>query len=319
MTTTKTITHQRYQDVQPYETKDCSTIRELMHPAVHGNHAQSLAEAIIPAGGRTLLHQHHRSEEIYYIIRGEGMMTLDSETFLVQAGDTVCIPAGTPHAIKAHTKKSLRILCACSPAYAHDDTEVMEAEPLVASVPPKKTPVKTVKPPLVEAVKLKVINGKNFKAMRESLGMNQSTFWKRVFVTQSGGSRYESGRNVPAAVTALLKLIYTTPEEAENVLAELRAPYQNHPPVRFALFKEANTGNGLKVLRKALTLNQQAFWKGLQTTQSGGSRYESGRTIPAQVLALTTLIYAPEHHAKKQLHVLRRPDPVKIKKPLPIG
>lgn len=47
------IAHQSYLDVQPYVTKDRSTIRELMCLVRHGNHAQSLAEAIIPAGGRT--------------------------------------------------------------------------------------------------------------------------------------------------------------------------------------------------------------------------------------------------------------------------
>ena len=34
-----------YRDIEPYVTKDGSEIRELMHPAVHGNEKQSLAEA----------------------------------------------------------------------------------------------------------------------------------------------------------------------------------------------------------------------------------------------------------------------------------
>ena len=47
------IAHQPYLDVQAYVTKDRSTIRELMCPARHGNQAQSLAEAIVPAGRRS--------------------------------------------------------------------------------------------------------------------------------------------------------------------------------------------------------------------------------------------------------------------------
>ena len=102
MKPTTPITYQPYLGVQPYVTKDRSTIRELMCPTRHGNHAQSLAEAIIPAGGRTLLHRHLMSEEIYYIVRGDGMMTLGGKTFFVKAGDTICIPPGTPHAIKGN-------------------------------------------------------------------------------------------------------------------------------------------------------------------------------------------------------------------------
>ncbi len=40
-----------YEKIEPYITKDGSIIRELMHPAVHGNSKQSLAEATVPAGG----------------------------------------------------------------------------------------------------------------------------------------------------------------------------------------------------------------------------------------------------------------------------
>ena len=47
-----------YGKIDPYITKDGSIIRELMHPAIHGNSGQSLAEATVPAGGQTMLHKH---------------------------------------------------------------------------------------------------------------------------------------------------------------------------------------------------------------------------------------------------------------------
>jgi len=43
---------------------------------------------------------------------------------------------------------------------------------------------------------------------RKSLGLNQSQFWETVGVTQSGGSRYETGRNIPKPVLMLLKSIH---------------------------------------------------------------------------------------------------------------
>ena len=41
---------------------------------------------------------------------------------------------------------------------------------------------------------------------RKSSGLNQHAFWSRYGVTQSGGSRYESGRNIPVPTALLLWL-----------------------------------------------------------------------------------------------------------------
>ena len=117
----------RYRDVEPYVTRDGSTIRELMHPAIHGNRNQSLAEATVPPGGRTVRHVHRRSEELYHVTGGSGTMHLGDESFAVGAGDTVLIPPGVPHWIEAGGETPLRILCCCSPPYAHEDTELLEA------------------------------------------------------------------------------------------------------------------------------------------------------------------------------------------------
>jgi mannose-6-phosphate isomerase-like protein (cupin superfamily) len=115
----------RYAEVPAFVTKDGSMIRELMHPAVHGNANQSLAEATVPVGQTTQLHRHHRSEEIYHITAGAGRMTLGMEVFDVAAGDTIVVPPGTPHRIENTGRVELRILCACAPAYAHGDTELL--------------------------------------------------------------------------------------------------------------------------------------------------------------------------------------------------
>jgi mannose-6-phosphate isomerase-like protein (cupin superfamily) len=125
MTSKSLERHQAYGKVEPYITKDGSEIRELMHPEMHGNSNQSLAEAIVPIGGKTLLHKHWVTEELYHITQGEGAMTLGSEIFAVQRGDTICIPSGVPHAIENTGTTSLVLLCCCSPAYSHEDTELL--------------------------------------------------------------------------------------------------------------------------------------------------------------------------------------------------
>jgi mannose-6-phosphate isomerase-like protein (cupin superfamily) len=116
-----------YQSVKPYTTKDGSEIRELMHPSVHGNTNQSLAEALVPPGISTLLHVHAVSEEIYHITQGAGLMVLGDESFGIEAGDTICIPPGAPHQVRCTSEEPLRILCCCSPPYSHDDTQLVTA------------------------------------------------------------------------------------------------------------------------------------------------------------------------------------------------
>ncbi len=117
--------HTRHHQIKSYITKDGSSIRELMHPDTHTNSNQSLAEATVPIGIKTELHCHKKSEEIYHITQGKGMMLLGSEQFPVNVGDTICISPNTPHQISNVGKKDLVFLCACSPAYCHEDTVII--------------------------------------------------------------------------------------------------------------------------------------------------------------------------------------------------
>jgi mannose-6-phosphate isomerase-like protein (cupin superfamily) len=53
-------------------------------------------------------------------------MRLGEEVFSVEPGDSVLIPPDTPHCIEASGEAPLHILCCCSQAYAHADTELLE-------------------------------------------------------------------------------------------------------------------------------------------------------------------------------------------------
>src|ERR1700710_516262 len=46
------------------------------------------------------------------------------------------------------------------------------------------------------------------REIRQRLGLNQDQFWTKIGVTQSGGSRYESGREMPRPVKELLRLVH---------------------------------------------------------------------------------------------------------------
>lgn len=48
----------------------------------------------------------------------------------------------------------------------------------------------------------------NLGEIRRKLRLSQYDFWSKVGVTQSGGSRYENGRNVPRPVRELVRLVH---------------------------------------------------------------------------------------------------------------
>jgi mannose-6-phosphate isomerase-like protein (cupin superfamily) len=77
-------------------------------------------------GSSTLAHRHLVAEEIYHITTGRGLMTLEAEVFEVSAGDTVLINSGVAHKLENTGSEFLKILCCCSPAYSHEDTELLE-------------------------------------------------------------------------------------------------------------------------------------------------------------------------------------------------
>jgi transcriptional regulator with XRE-family HTH domain len=60
----------------------------------------------------------------------------------------------------------------------------------------------------------------NPRELRRRLGMNQEEFWTRIGVTQSGGSRYESGRSMPKPVRQLLRLVHVERIDLSRVKQE---------------------------------------------------------------------------------------------------
>lgn len=71
----------------------------------------------------------------------------------------------------------------------------------------------------------------NLREIRRQRGCNQQAFWNRVYVTQSGGSRYESGRDVPAPVAELIRLHYELDIDTRLITAKnaalIRAVLEN--------------------------------------------------------------------------------------------
>lgn len=67
---------------------------------------------------------------------------------------------------------------------------------------------------------IKTLNKIDPRAVRCKLGINQQQFWSKIGVTQSGGSRYENGRNMPVPVRELLRLVHVEQIDIQRITRE---------------------------------------------------------------------------------------------------
>jgi len=67
---------------------------------------------------------------------------------------------------------------------------------------------------------LKAVEKIDAREIRRKLGLNQQQFWSTLGVTQSGGSRYESGRNMPKPVRELLRLVHVEQIDIKSIKRE---------------------------------------------------------------------------------------------------
>ena len=113
-------------------TKDGSIIREILAYRNSSIRRQSLAEAAVPPGATTQAHYHLVSEEIYYILKGSGVVRLGTEEREVAPGDGIAIPPGVVHEIHNSGGDDLVFMCCCAPGYEHEDTILVDSQSVVS-------------------------------------------------------------------------------------------------------------------------------------------------------------------------------------------
>ena len=65
----------------------------------------------------------HGPEQMYYVLEGEGAMTVGTETENVGAGDCIFIPSNAPHGLENTGASLLRYFSAASPSFGREETE----------------------------------------------------------------------------------------------------------------------------------------------------------------------------------------------------
>jgi mannose-6-phosphate isomerase-like protein (cupin superfamily) len=103
---------------------DYTRLRELLHPARDAAKINySLAHAKVAIGMWSALHALETSE-VYYILRGYGIMEVDQEQRAVFPGEVIYIPPQAKQRIFATGPDELEFLCIVDPAWRAEDETV---------------------------------------------------------------------------------------------------------------------------------------------------------------------------------------------------
>lgn len=104
----------------------------LSRPRTTGAKSLVVIEARLNEGGGHSFHKHPEQEELIYVIEGRVEQWLDHERRIMQAGDSVFVPAGTVHAtfnIFPEDAKVVAILGPCVGPQGYHAVDVFEEAP----------------------------------------------------------------------------------------------------------------------------------------------------------------------------------------------
>ncbi|MFH1878320.1 MAG: cupin domain-containing protein [Candidatus Omnitrophota bacterium] len=114
----------KFEECEEFTAGDNSVLREFLHPDKQEiNIRYSLAHAVVGPGKVSLPHKLTASE-VYYIIRGEGIMHIGDESGTVVERCAIYIPPGAVQYIENTGKKDLEFICIVDPAWRAEYEEV---------------------------------------------------------------------------------------------------------------------------------------------------------------------------------------------------
>lgn len=100
---------------QEYLTDEGCHIIEILNNS--DSEKVSIAQARVEPGVKTRLHTLSDTSEIYYILTGEGIATINDESQKLVVGDCVIIQPNIPQCIENTGAVDLTFLCVCNPRF----------------------------------------------------------------------------------------------------------------------------------------------------------------------------------------------------------
>ena len=125
-------------DAIPTQTFEWGSIKWLVSPDTQGEAGLTFGEVVLLPGKGHDRHNHPESEEVLYVLSGDGEQTVDDgEPFAVKAGDAIYVPTGVFHSTLNTGWEPLRLLALYNPAGAE---EALRALPDFREEPPGSIP-----------------------------------------------------------------------------------------------------------------------------------------------------------------------------------
>lgn len=112
------------QEVSEFLAGDHTILKEVLHPnndAVAINY--SLAQARLEEGKSSLPHR-LKGSETYYILEGEGEISIDGQVQSIKKGSIVFVPPQSEQFVRNIAKVDLVFLCIVEPYWRVEDEEV---------------------------------------------------------------------------------------------------------------------------------------------------------------------------------------------------
>ena len=111
-----------HKDTSPRYKRDNITSYLLVSKKTCEAEKLSITLVEMELGGIQHIHA-HEPEQVYHIIEGSGLMTVDGEQISVEVGDTIFFPSFAEHGLKNTGDTMLKYLSAASPSFTREQCE----------------------------------------------------------------------------------------------------------------------------------------------------------------------------------------------------
>ena len=113
------------EDVQPFKGM-CGMVYELINPKNTLVKNVNLTLVTVNPKREAEKHYHKITEELYYILEGNGYVEIGEECFEIKKGDAIFVPPKVFHKLINKSNVPLKVLVIDSPPYSPDDTFIIE-------------------------------------------------------------------------------------------------------------------------------------------------------------------------------------------------
>lgn len=100
------------------------TLKHLAAPWTIGSENIWVGLSEVDPGSESNAHSHEKTEEVFYVVSGEGYIVVGDERQAVPAGSVVVAPPGDMHQLQNPGGETLKVICSASPAFVKEDFDV---------------------------------------------------------------------------------------------------------------------------------------------------------------------------------------------------